>query len=85
MGISGSVNTWLTGDPRGICLTNCEHWKHIHHRLVLFVRWEAADGGPSWKGNADIKAWMAQIDPQPVFDVAYETVVAERLLRGRKP
>lgn len=82
LGIRGRVNTLIAGDPRGFCLTNCEHWKHIHHRLILFARLEG--GEPSWKGHVEVKAWMAQIDPQPVFDVAYETLVAQRLLERGK-
>lgn len=79
LGIRGRVNTLIAGDPRGFCLTNCEHWKHIHHTLALFATVEAGDR--RWKSRVIVKAWMAQIDPQPVFDVAYESLVGERLLR----
>lgn len=82
MGIRGSLNTLIAGDPRGFCLTNCEHWKHIHHTMVLFAKFDA--GETSWKGRVVVKAWMVQIDPQPVFDVAYEALMAERLLAGAR-
>lgn len=77
LGIRGRVNTWIAGDPRGFCLTNCEHWKHIHHTLILFARLE---GVASWKGHVLVKAWMEKVDPQPVFDVAYESLLSEHLL-----
>lgn len=34
-GIAGRVNELLTGDPRGICVTDCENWKRLQHIAMI--------------------------------------------------
>lgn len=80
LGLRGGVNTLIAGDPRGFCLSNCDHWKHVHHTVLLFAKVDAAE---QTNGTVTVKAWMTQVDPQPVFDFAYEMLLTR--LVGSKP
>lgn len=79
LGLHGSVNRWLTGDPRGICLANCDHWKDTMHWVIVDAT--VTTGSDEKKSRAVLKAWMKEVDPQTTFDIAYQALIEDRLLK----
>jgi len=79
LGIHGAANKALTGDQRGICLINCDHWKDTLHWIIVDA--VVVSGGEEQKSRAVMKAWLAEIDPQTAFDIAYQTLLQDGLLR----
>jgi hypothetical protein len=78
LGIRGGINQALAGDPRGFCLTNCANWKNTYTQVIVFAA--VTTGSETRKARSTIKAWMADVAPEPPFDVAYTELLDKRLL-----
>lgn len=80
LGIRGGFNKALTGDARGICLINCDNWKNTMHVVTIYAFVTA--NGQERRAMSTFKAWMTEIDPQTTFDIAYEALLQDRLLKA---
>lgn len=49
-GIAGRANELLTGDPRGICVVDCENWKRLKHVTSLAIASLPIEGKPFKSG-----------------------------------
>lgn len=76
VGARAGFNRLIAGDPRGFCLTNCEHWRHIHHRTLIFAK--LSTDGRELNARAESKIWMKTVDPQPAFDFTFEHLVQSK-------
>lgn len=45
-GIAGRANELLTGDPRGICMVDCDNWKRLNHSVSLAIGSVPMEGKP---------------------------------------
>lgn len=78
-GIAGRVNETLTGDPRGICLSNCENWKRLRHIAMVSVYSLKIEGKPFIRG-----AWT--IDYDAYHDaLMVEDVMSMTILKALEP
>lgn len=82
LGIRGGFNKALTGDARGICLINCDNWKNTMHVVTIYAF--VTTNGQERRAMSTLKAWMTEIDPQTTFDIAYEALLQDRLLKAPK-
>jgi len=44
-GVTGRLNTFLVGDPRGICLSRCEDWNKVNQTVYLWVTLDSKTAG----------------------------------------
>ena len=81
-GITGRMNAWLVGDPRGICLSRCENWKKVHQSVVVNV---TLDGeGVSSSIRVYARAHSETLAPVELVEAAMMEVIAA-LAKDRKP
>jgi hypothetical protein len=70
-GVTGRLNTWLVGDPRGICLSSCENWKKVYQSIVVNVALER-------EGNSSSMMVQARVNSETLMPVELlETAMAE--------
>lgn len=82
LGVRAAVNKALTGDARGVCLVNCTHWNDTYHWIIIDAT--VIQQGVEKRARVAAKMFLAQIDPQTAFDIAYEALLRDRLLAGAK-
>lgn len=83
LGVHSAFNKAVTGDSRGVCLINCDNWNNTHHWVIVDA--VVVRDGQERTARAVLKAWMTEVDPQTTFDIAYQALLEDRLLRKASP
>jgi len=78
-GIGGRVNETLVGDPRGVCVLNCENWNKRKHTATVLINTQSPEGELVKKG-----AWW--IEAHHYYDkIEAEKHIAEALVISLEP
>ena len=72
-GVRGAFNKALTGDPRGICLSRCEHWNKVKQTAYAFVSFTGPDARQDIRVMAT--ATSETLAPEEVIDEALSRAV----------
>jgi hypothetical protein len=72
-GVTGRINTWLVGDPRGFCLSRCENWKKVHQAVVVNVTLDVQ--GVASMMRVQSKAYSETLAPVALVEAAMKEVV----------
>ena len=78
-GIAGRANELLTGDPRGICVVDCENWKRLQHITRIAIGTIPLEGKPVKRGFWSLHAYTFH------DKVEAEKHVAESLILALEP
>lgn len=78
-GIAGRINELVTGDPRGVCMNDCENWKRLRHIVNIPIASVKIDDKPFVKGAWSLHASIYR------DKVEADSVVAEALIAALEP
>ena len=72
-GVTGRMNAWLVGDPRGFCLSRCENWRKVHQSVVVTVALDGAGISSSLRVQA--RAYSETLAPVELVETAMLEVI----------
>lgn len=75
-GIAGRANELLTGDPRGICVVDCENWKRLQHITRIAIISVPQEGKPEKRGFWSLHAYAYHDKVEAEKHVAESLVLA---------
>ena len=75
-GIAGRANELLTGDPRGICVTDCDNWKRLQHITRIAIISVPMGGKPEKRGFWSLHAYAYHDKVEAEKHVAESLVLA---------
>ena len=81
-GVRSWFNTAVAGDPRGICLSRCEHWNKVNQTVYLWVTLDSKAAGQK-EVRIMSKAFSETVAPDQV--IAFGVDKAIELIRIAEP
>lgn len=79
-GVRGWMNTKLTGDPRGWCLSRCADWNKVLQTAELKISWET--DGNRQSATVSSKAFAEALVPDALVNAALSPVFGMFLIQG---